>query len=211
MFFSASDLMGCSAVGVQARLSPRAGTPRASGGGCDGSLSPVQKARKKMERNSGEALPKFIGVQDISSANISHNGLSSLLGQYSQSRTGPGKLVSTTEGAAVGDCPPGIPTRADAPIRRMYRRGQQSGLDTQVADQEAIRHLRSAKFAPSTVRSMGARVRWWAKRCQARGWSIAPIPAQRVELAGALLLKGGYRSGAAYLSTIKRLHVQVGA
>jgi ubiquitin-protein ligase len=53
-------------------------------------------------------------------------------------------------------------------------------------------------------------VRWWSVRAEARGLQDFPLSPKAIRLASALFKKGGYRSGALYLSSFKREHVARG-
>ena len=102
------------------------------------------------------------------------------------------------------------PVRKDAPMVNPRKRGSARDLDNAAEDDEAIMELRKARLANSTRQAEKYRVRWWKTRCSRRFLPSTPVTVWRVELAGALLKKGGYRSARSYLSTIKRLHIEAG-
>ena len=107
------------------------------------------------------------------------------------------------------DLPPAS-TRADAPIRRPYTRGSGTGLDDTEGDEAATLALRSSMLAPGTSAAHLSRIAWWAKRCAIRQVAAYPLSPSNLELAAALLRKGGYRSGHLYLASIKRRHIHLG-
>ena len=99
------------------------------------------------------------------------------------------------------------PVRRLAPVRKKYTRGSRRTLDRCGGDVEAIRKLRDAKMATTLRAPMSSRLRWWRGRCLARGIKPLPDTPAKLELAYALLLRGGYRFAAAYISAVKRSHV----
>ena len=74
-------------------------------------------------------------------------------------------------------------------------------------DTEAVSLMHQKRFAKTTVGSMKVRAKWWQDRCGARGWAVASVSPARLEIAGALLTRGQYRSIESYISAIKRAHV----
>ena len=73
------------------------------------------------------------------------------------------------------------------------------------------RSLLLARLAKTSWKAERSRIKWWKERCAERGVPFAPVSVQTVELAGALLMEGNYKSSRAYLSVIKRLHIMHGA
>ena len=102
------------------------------------------------------------------------------------------------------------PWRKGTAVRQPYRRGSKRGLDDVANDAKVIKKLILAKFAAGSLSSMRSRVKWWAEICKPREWALVPITQKKLELAGALLREGGYRSACLYLAVMKRLHVQAG-
>ncbi|CAK0789745.1 unnamed protein product [Prorocentrum cordatum] len=111
-------------------------------------------------------------------------------------------------GGGEGD---GHPWHDLAPAQRPCRKGAAKGLDAFAEDANAVEALRPARFAKTSRDSHRSRLQWWYDRCSARKLAPFPLSAELVELAGALLRRGCYRSGAAYISAMKRQHVLLGS
>ena len=94
------------------------------------------------------------------------------------------------------------PFRPGAPVRRPYGHGSSKDLDNPQEDQQAVDTLRSRARAVTTVKGDRCRLKWLMDRCRRRRIRPYPLSAERITLAGALLVKGGYRSGAMYLAAI---------
>ena len=102
------------------------------------------------------------------------------------------------------------PLRAAAPTRMPYRRGSRTNLDDSGEDRAAVVGLRSRKLALSSVASQASLRGWWVQRARARGLHAFPLTPRKIELAAALLRKGGYRSALNYLSAARKQHVRKG-
>jgi hypothetical protein len=74
----------------------------------------------------------------------------------------------------------------------------------------AVSAYEKAKVAPTSAGSLASRLKWWADRAEVAGLKAYPSTVQRIQLAGALLKEGAYRSGPLYLSAMKREHVRLG-
>ena len=102
------------------------------------------------------------------------------------------------------------PFRPDAPIRKPYGRGSEASLDRIEEDEQALADITGAELARTTIPPVNARWAWWTRRCMARGWDPYNITPRHLSIAGALLLKGKYRSGKAYLSEIRKRFIENG-
>ena len=172
-------------------------------------------------------VPVFSSVEGVRAANINHaalaTGVSAIRAKFlatGSTRDWPSPLgdgvaaltahPSPKEVASPlvdGGSTTGHPFRKLAPVRGKYTRGSKAHLD-RCSDEEALRQFQAAKFALTTRLPRLARERWWYARCQTRGIHPLPITIDKLELAGALLKAGGYRSGALYLTAMKHLHVK---
>ena len=83
-------------------------------------------------------------------------------------------------------------------------------MDARTDDNRAIIELNARTFAPASWTTVKSRLQWWRDRCVARGIKPWPLTRQKIRLAAALLLKGGYRSARAYLSVVRRKHIESG-
>ena len=98
--------------------------------------------------------------------------------------------------------------RKDAPPRgKAYTRGSAKSLDDVKDDHRAKEEVRGLVYARTSRSSNKSRRQWWLARCLKRGIPPTPVTLGHLELAGALLAKGKYRSGKAYLSIMKRMHI----
>ena len=66
------------------------------------------------------------------------------------------------------------------------------------------------KWGTGTANSIASRIKWWDTRASYRGLPPWPLTLQKINLAAALLYKGGYRSGPLYLSAARKQHIQLG-
>ena len=94
--------------------------------------------------------------------------------------------------------------------KRICARSTKADLDTLADDAEALHKLDQAKLAKGSKDGFESRLGWWKKRCRVRRVCCLPFTVPKLELAAALLRKGGYRSGHLYLSAIKKAHVVAG-
>ena len=94
--------------------------------------------------------------------------------------------------------------------KRVCARSTKANLDDTAGDKEALENLEGAKLAKGSRSGAASRFGWWRKRCGARGLRPLPLTVASLELAAALLRKGGYRSGHLYLSAIKKAHTLAG-
>ena len=97
------------------------------------------------------------------------------------------------------------------PTRRAYTRGDAGDADDVENDQEAFRDLEASKLSVAGRYAHDCRYRGWTSRAAARGMAPLPITKDKLVLAAALLRKGGYRSAALYLISMRREHVASGA
>lgn len=95
-------------------------------------------------------------------------------------------------------------------MRYEFRRGSTRMLDDVSGDAAAVVQLRSQVDAASSAAASRSRAQWWITRAAVRGIPPYPVSVSTFTLAAALLRKGGYRSGPAYLSEIKKSHVRKG-
>ena len=114
---------------------------------------------------------------------------------------------SGSESASVDENEEGHPFRRSAPTRKAYTRGSAVGMDVSQEDGTAIKMLRSKMFAKTSAKSRRTWLRWWPCRAAARGILPFPLSTWKLELAAALLDRGGYRSADNYLGAMKRSHV----
>ena len=66
--------------------------------------------------------------------------------------------------------------------------------------------LRRGVYTVTSGKSTVARGAWWEVRAKRRGLEAFPLDTQKLQLAGALLKKGHYRSAAQYLYSLKKEH-----
>ena len=144
------------------------------------------------------------GADQLSSSSFEEE----LDGQHEERRRKcPGRRRPSRAARLAG---PAAARRPLAPVRLRYTRGSRAALDDAAGDPDRIRLVRSGKFAKSSRLANRSKERWWAARCRARRLAPYPLTRDKVELAAALLRAGGYRSGALYLSHMKRCHVSKG-
>ena len=60
------------------------------------------------------------------------------------------------------------PYRDEAPIRRRYTRGSADGIDDKLADEKAVKVLRSKVYARTSKKSQATWRKWWPRRAAAR-------------------------------------------
>lgn len=80
----------------------------------------------------------------------------------------------------------------------------------EAAFQAAMQEFEMDKQAASNQGAHDARLRWWATRAEARGLCSFPLTPARINVAGALLKAGAYRSAAQYLAAMKRERISSG-
>lgn len=104
--------------------------------------------------------------------------------------------------------------RATQPEVKPYSRGNGQKLAEVMADpklfNQAFEEYQNEKFAASNKASQESRAKWWPDKAQAMGWEPYPLTPQKIDILGALLKVGQYRSSALYLSAAKQAHVQLG-
>ena len=110
-------------------------------------------------------------------------------------------------GLAQGEQSGVHPWRSLAPLPKRRRKGTALGVDS-AAVAPMLAALDQAAHAPSTLRAKASRWNWWTARCRARALPPLPVDLDTFKLAGAMLLHGGYTSGAQYLATIKGRHIR---
>ena len=104
--------------------------------------------------------------------------------------------------------------RTAEPVVKPYTRGSASKVDEAEQNEEKLRQVMAQfeeeKFASSNLASTKSKLKWWDTR--ARRQNIEPYPLSRdsIDLAGALLKAGEYRSAAQYLAALKREHISKG-
>ena len=94
------------------------------------------------------------------------------------------------------------------PRVKPYRLGSATGADDIAEDILAMEELEKDTFSASS-RTRETRANWWILRAKARGIQPFPLDARKLKLLGALLKKGGYRSGTTYVSDAKRTHLEM--
>ncbi len=97
------------------------------------------------------------------------------------------------------------PIRKDLP---WGARGRFSRSPHDVAgDGDALRALERGVYTQTSKQSHAARVLWWTARAAVRGLTAFPLTTEGLQLAGALLKQGRYRSARQYLYTLKKENV----
>lgn len=104
--------------------------------------------------------------------------------------------------------------RVTQPEVKPYSRGDGQKLAEVMADQtllnKAFEKYENEKFAASNKAFQESRAEVWPDKTQAMGWQPHPLTPQKIDILGALLKVGQYRSSALYLSAAKQAHVQLG-
>ena len=104
--------------------------------------------------------------------------------------------------------------RSTEPVVKPYGRGSAEKLEKLEVDEaelaKALKTFEEEKFAASNVASYKSKVKWWMDRAKTRGVEPFPLTSELINLAGALLKAGGYRSSAQYFSAMKREHITQG-
>ena len=118
--------------------------------------------------------------------------------------------IKDSTNALLTGKPQDHPDRKEAPVILGYSRGSEVGLDDVELDEEALGEIREVKLAKTTNISVQARWAWWCRRCLARGWPPLVVTPRKLEVAAALLRKGRYRSGQAYIGVIKHHFIRSG-
>ena len=77
------------------------------------------------------------------------------------------------------------------------------------ADAASAAEWRSRQLGSFLAR-IESKVKWWVDRAKTRGVEPFPLNLEMINLAGALLKAGGYRSSAQYFSAMKREHITKG-
>lgn len=72
---------------------------------------------------------------------------------------------------------------------------------------KAMEEFQNDKFAASNQATHKARVQWWVHRAKSLDVEPFPLRVQTIDMAGALLKVGQYRSAAMYFAALKREHV----
>ena len=206
-------------------LSLQASLPPHAAGGVEGSmagLTSVQKARMRIKYNSAERiLGSFTTLEGYANecSSAARSGPPKSGGVAADSPGHPARNLFDMESAVGHASEPSASTnsggckrrwRPDAPRQRQYARGSAAKLDASGCDAEAVHVLRSDIFAASTKKSATSRLKLWFDRCRARRWDPKRITPARLEIAAALLKKGRYRAGGAYLTAIKRFYIRHG-
>ena len=106
------------------------------------------------------------------------------------------------------------PVRQLAPGRKAYKRGSLRRIIKHTSTQKALGKAKQEyeldKLAPGSRRSISDRVRFWLRRAESHGIPPWPLTTEKLNLLGALLHAGAYRSAAAYFAAVKRQHVLQG-
>ena len=104
--------------------------------------------------------------------------------------------------------------RSTQPPVRPYTRGDRAKVREVESCEEklskALLEFENDKFAPSNLASVQSRVLWWNTRSAQLGESPYPLDTRKINLIGALLKAGCYRSSPQYFSCFKRQHVCLG-
>ena len=208
------------------RLRPRA-EGRASGRSADEVLNPVQEARRKLAEKAN--VVKFFSKNEVASTKLRQqcivnpvqdrgvvpdegtpNSYHVAKKEVKESSTIVKKATtgaSKRKGSQLAIEDSGW--RASAPERGgAYTRGSARNLGRATDDEAARRVVRERIHAKSSHSSNKSRKKWWLTRCLERSIPPTPVTVEHFELAAALLTKGKYRSGKAYLAMMKRLHVE---
>ena len=124
------------------------------------------------------------------------------------------EVIVKSKAAAPGTPCPGTPFRKTEPVVRPYATGNRAKVQEVLEDPEAfnqaMEEFQSNKFAQSNQDTHKARVSWWEHR--AVSLDVKPLPWTRtvIDMAGALLKAGQYRSAAQYFASFKREHLSLG-
>ena len=104
--------------------------------------------------------------------------------------------------------------RPSEPLVKPYTRGSASKIDEAEKDDEKLRQIMAQfeeeKFASSNVAATKSKLKWWETRASRQKIDPYPLTRDSIDLAGALLKAGEYRSAAQYMATIKREHITRG-
>ena len=124
------------------------------------------------------------------------------------------EVIVKSKAAAPGTPCPGTPFRKTEPVVRPYATGNRAKVQEVLEDPEAfnqaMEEFQSNKFAQSNQDTHKARVSWWEHR--AVSLDVKPLPWTRtvIDMAGALLKAGQYRSAAQYFASFKRERLSLG-
>lgn len=106
---------------------------------------------------------------------------------------------------------PGTPFRRTEPLVKPYATGNRARAQEVAEDPEefrkAMEEFQNDKFAASNQASHGARVQWWAHRAASLDVDPFPLTVTTIDMAGALLKAGQYRSAAQYFAALKREYI----
>ena len=104
--------------------------------------------------------------------------------------------------------------RSTEPVVKPYSRGSADKTERVETDDaelaKAMKTFEEEKFASSNIASYKSKVKWWVDRAKVRGVDPFPLTLEMINVAGALLKAGGYRSSAQYFAAMKREHVTRG-
>ena len=95
-------------------------------------------------------------------------------------------------------------------VQARLARTQKAAKDQVGLDDHATKEVVMATHSYTARSSIGARLTWWEARTKVRGIQPYPLDKHKLQLAAAILKKGGYRTADQYLYCIKKQHVLLG-
>ena len=104
--------------------------------------------------------------------------------------------------------------RSTEPAVKPYARGSLFKVQQVEQDNETFRKamedFTADKLALSNQESFAARLKWWEQRAAGQGLAPFPLTVAHINVAGALLKAGSYRSSPQYFAALKRQHISLG-
>ena len=118
------------------------------------------------------------------------------------------------DGRALSDSFVQPKLRTTQPMVKAYARGSLHQVEAAEQDEEVFRsaweEFQSDKFANSNEAAVKSRKTWWIKRAENLNFKPFPVTTTLIDVAGALLKKGSYRSAHLYLQMMQRVHIEEG-
>eukprot|EP00438_Fugacium_kawagutii_P014285 Skav215770 [mRNA] locus=scaffold106:569116:574315:+ [translate_table: standard] len=177
--------------------------------------------RVKREPDSGDAMdsppkvPRFANLQEAStlfSSRAKHLDVIHLGETGKQTPFTPARAAAASPGTPA----PGTPGkfRPSEPAVKPYQVGSEGKVkiveEDEVAFNQAMAEFNMDKHASSNQSTHASRAKWWATRAETRGLKPYPLEPHHIDVAGALLKAGAYRSSAQYFAAMKREHITQG-